>query len=71
MQRLADGLTAERIDALLRKWLARLPLYNARPQWLVDAHAALDAAVAAAYGRSADIADAAALRGLLELNGES
>ena len=25
MQRLADGLTAERIDALLRKWLARLP----------------------------------------------
>ena len=25
-------------------------LYNARPQWLVDAHAALDAAVAAAYG---------------------
>ena len=25
-------------------------LYNARPQWLADAHAALDAAVAAAYG---------------------
>ena len=25
MQRLADGLTAERVDALLRKWLARLP----------------------------------------------
>ena len=25
MQRLADGLTAARIDALLRKWLARLP----------------------------------------------
>ena len=25
MQRLADGLTAEKIDALLRKWLARLP----------------------------------------------
>ena len=25
-------------------------LYNARPKWLVDAHAALDAAVAAAYG---------------------
>ena len=25
MQRLADGLTAERIDALLCKWLARLP----------------------------------------------
>ena len=25
MQRLADGLTAARVDALLRKWLARLP----------------------------------------------
>ena len=25
MQRLANGLTAKRIDALLRKWLARLP----------------------------------------------
>ena len=25
-------------------------LYNARPQWLDDAHAALDASVAAAYG---------------------
>ena len=25
MQRLADGLTAQRVDALLRKWLARLP----------------------------------------------
>ena len=25
-------------------------LHNARPQWLSDAHAALDAAVAAAYG---------------------
>ena len=25
-------------------------LYNARPQWLADAHDAVDAAVAAAYG---------------------
>ena len=25
-------------------------LYNARPQWLADAHGALDAAVAVAYG---------------------
>ena len=30
-------------------------LYNARPQWLADAHVALDAAVAAAYGWPADI----------------
>ena len=43
-------------------------LYNARPQWLADAHAALDAAVAAAYGWSADISHEEALRELLELN---
>lgn len=29
-------------------------LYNARPQWLADAHAALDSAVAYAYGWGAD-----------------
>ncbi len=44
-------------------------LYNARPQWLADAHEALDAAVAAAYGWSADISDDDVLRELLELNG--
>ena len=44
-------------------------LYNARPQWLADAHDALDAAVAAAYGWSADISDEDALRELLALNG--
>ncbi len=44
-------------------------LYNARPQWLADAHAALDAAVAAAYGWSADISDDDVLRELLALNG--
>ena len=43
-------------------------LYNTRPQWLADAHASLDAAVAAAYGWPADIADDDALRELLELN---
>ncbi len=43
-------------------------LYNARPQRLADAHAALDAAVAAAYGWPADITDDEALRELLELN---
>ena len=40
-------------------------LYNARPQWLADAHAALDAAVAAAYGWDAGIEEKEAL---LELN---
>ena len=44
-------------------------LYNARPQWLADAHAALDAAVAAAYGWPADISDVDVLRELLALNG--
>ncbi len=43
-------------------------LYNARPQWLSDAHARLDAAVAAAFGWPADITDDAALKGLLERN---
>ncbi len=43
-------------------------LYNARPQWLLDAHARLDAAVAAAYGWPSDITDDAALRELLARN---
>ncbi|MCY3762912.1 MAG: class I SAM-dependent DNA methyltransferase, partial [Gemmatimonadetes bacterium] len=43
-------------------------LYNARPQWLVDAHAALDAAVAAAYGWDAGISEEETLRELLTLN---
>ena len=43
-------------------------LYNDRPQWLADSHMALDAAVAAAYGWPADIADEDALRKLLTLN---
>ena len=43
-------------------------LYNARPQWLADAHAALDAAVAAAYGWDTAISNERALRKLLALN---
>ena len=39
-----------------------------RPQWLADAHAALDAAVAAAYGWPAGISNDDALRELLALN---
>ena len=46
-------------------------LYNTRPQWLADAHASLDAAVAAAYGWNADISDDDALRELLTLNLET
>ena len=43
-------------------------LYNERPQWLVDAHAELDAAVAAAYGWPTATSDEDALDGLLTMN---
>ena len=57
----------EAAKALKKRTLTNL--YNARPQWLADAHEALDAAVAAAYGWSADISDEDVLRELLALNG--
>jgi hypothetical protein len=43
-------------------------LYNARPAWLADCHARLDAAVAAAYGWPADMTDDQILERLLALN---
>lgn len=43
-------------------------LYNARPQWLAEAHAALNRAVFAAYGWPADLPDDDVLARLLELN---
>ena len=43
-------------------------LYNTRPQWLSDAHATLDAAVAAAYGWDTGISGEEALQELLALN---
>jgi hypothetical protein len=46
-------------------------LYNARPAWLAQAHATLDAAVAAAYGwanYTAAMPDDEILRRLLALN---
>ena len=43
-------------------------LYNARPQWLADAHSTLDAAVAAAYGWDAGITEDDALGSLLKSN---
>jgi hypothetical protein len=48
-------------------------LYNARPAWLSAAHAALDAAVATAYGwtdYTAEMADEVILQRLLALNVE-
>ena len=43
-------------------------LCNTRPQWLADAHATLDTAVAGAYGWPKDIPNYEALRELLALN---
>ena len=43
-------------------------LYNANPAWLQNAHAELDAAVAAAYGWDADLGEQEILRRLLDLN---
>ena len=54
------------LDQLKRRTLTNL--YNQRPQWLANAHAHLDAAVATAYNWPADISDEDALRELLELN---
>jgi hypothetical protein len=45
-------------------------LYNQRPQWLEDAHRALDKAVLAAYGWPEDISDTDILERLLALNRE-
>ena len=44
-------------------------LYNERPRWLANAHEAVDAAVASAYGWAGDISDDDALEELLNLNG--
>ena len=43
-------------------------LYNQRPTWLANAHDALDAAVADAYGWPADLDDQQLLGQLLALN---
>jgi hypothetical protein len=45
-------------------------LYNQRPQWLEDAHRALDKAVLAAYGWPEDLIDNNILERLLALNRE-
>ena len=63
------GLSEADARALQKRTLTNL--YNQRPAWLVQAHAALDAAVAAAYGwtdYSAAMPDDDILRRLLALN---
>ena len=55
-------------DELLRRTMTNL--YNERPSWLDMAHLAIDEAVLAAYGWSADLADDDILAHLLALNAE-
>ena len=54
------------LQQLKRRTLTNL--YNQRPQWLANAHADLNTAVATAYGWNPDISNEDALRELLELN---
>ncbi len=61
-------VAAETASELERRTLTAL--YRARPDWLVAAHAALDRAVAAAYGWPEDLDDDALLAGLLACNRE-
>ncbi len=73
-QVIADA--AERLDGLRRDWLAGASakprtltaLYNLRPDWLVNAHAALDRAVLAAYRWGPELADEELLARLLACN---
>ena len=61
-----EGLSDDDLNRLKRRTLTNL--YNERPQWLDNAHGALDNAVATAYGWDADIGNDEALRELLALN---
>ena len=63
------SLSADDLKTLNKRTLTNL--YNERPMWLANAHAALDAAVAAAYGwtgYSAATTDDEILARLLALN---
>ena len=53
-----------------RRRLTLTNLYNSNPPWLQNAHAALDAAVAAAYGWKSDLSDQDILANLLALNAQ-
>ena len=60
------GNPALNADQLRRRTLTNL--YNEYPTWLAHAHATLDAAVAAAYGWPAELAEGEVLERLLALN---
>ena len=63
---LTEARDAECAAKLAKRTLTKL--YNERPAWLANAHAKLDAAVAAAYGWPADLSDDEILSRLLALN---
>lgn len=65
---LPDRLIAVPAHAAALKQRTLTNLYNTRPTWLSELHAALDAAVAQAYGWPADINDQDAMARLLALN---
>ncbi len=62
----AVSTAAAPVRELRRRTLTNL--YNERPRWLVDAHATVDDAVAAAYGWGTALTDDDALHELLKLN---
>ena len=57
---------AEAAESLKTRTLTNL--YNVYPQWLADAHADLDSAVATAYGWADNLPEEDILRNLLDLN---
>ena len=80
-QRSVIGASAAELDRLRSQWLnppgasteelkkrTLTNLYNERPAWLANAHVALDAAVAEAYGWAAEIPEDEVLSRLLTLN---
>jgi hypothetical protein len=60
--------TSRRLAAGILKKRTLTNLSNECPAWFANAHRDLDAAVAAAYGWSADISEDDALARLFELN---
>ena len=72
----AIASAARELDGARRNWLGDrsdkkrtlTTLYNAKPTWLVNAHARLDKAVFAAYGWEAGLSNDSILDRLLELN---
>jgi hypothetical protein len=77
-QRTAIAQAARALDAQRCEWLGDrankkrtlTALYNARPAWLINAHAALDETVAAAYDWPVGLSDDEMIARLLALNQE-